>query len=89
MYTTLAQYMNYVNQFSIKMYSERIKVMARKHVEPIQVHVPEGAAAKIQAFAKSLDMEMSDYIRRVVETDMRAHGQDISLEVRRGAKPKP
>jgi hypothetical protein len=58
--------------------------MARKHVKPIQVHLPPGTEEQIKAHAKEQNLELSEYVRRLIEADMRAAGIEISLKVQRG-----
>ena len=58
--------------------------MARKDVEPIQVHVPKGKREQIREYASSLGLELSDYVRGLIEKDMRENDGGIDLEVNRG-----
>jgi hypothetical protein len=58
--------------------------MPRKDVKPIQIHVPPGTRELITAHAQTRGMSLSEYVRRLVEADMRANGNDISLKVEPG-----
>lgn len=59
--------------------------MPRKNVELIQIHVPIGAREKITTCAKNKGYPVtSDYIRTLIEADMKTQCEDIDLSVDRG-----
>ena len=60
--------------------------MARKDgMTPIHILVSEENRARINAFAARKGHKVTaDYIRKLIESDMRADGEDINLAVDRG-----
>lgn len=73
--------MYYVNRY---MYHSGDK-LARKNVEAMQFHVPEGARQKIAEFSEGRGFKVyADYLRELIESDMRKHGVELDLDVQRG-----
>lgn len=58
--------------------------MARTDVEPVEFYVPIGLRAEIRKHAKSLDLSVSEYVRRLVEKDMGENNGGIDLSVGHG-----
>lgn len=53
----------------------------------IPIYLTDEAKHIIAQHARNLDFVVTtDYIRALIEKDLKAHGFDISLEVRRGKK---
>lgn len=58
--------------------------MPRKDVEPLQIHVPAGTRNVIVDYAESKGLNVSEYVRRLIEADMRGKDKpNISLKVTR------
>ena len=57
-------------------------------VEPIEIHVPLGKREVIKNYATSRGLEVSEYIRGLIEADMQEHNGAIDLKVEPGA-PRP
>lgn len=55
--------------------------------KPMQFHVPPGTRDLIKAYAARRFPVFSDYVRSLIEADMRAAGEDIDLGVSRGPRP--
>lgn len=58
-------------------------------LDPVQFHVPKGTRARIKAHAEAQGLEVSDYLRQLIEQDMnkgkRAKAERINLHVEPGA----
>jgi hypothetical protein len=79
----IIRYMNKYNAVHVLVKLEA--KMPRKNIEAIQIHVPQGTREKIKSYAESKKYAVfSDYIRELIEKDMRAAGVDIDLNVDRG-----
>lgn len=62
--------------------------MARKGVEPLTVYVPLGAKSVIADYTRAKRMSISDYVRDLIERDLRANGLEVDLGVLPGG-PRP
>ena len=59
--------------------------MPAKNVEPLHISVPKGKREQITDHAKKRGyLIYADYIRELIERDMRKHHEPIDLEVDRG-----
>lgn len=64
--------------------------MARKDVEPMQIHVPIGARKRITDYSKKRGYPVyAEYIRKLIEADMQSNGEEIDLTVDRGGDRRP
>lgn len=59
--------------------------MPAKNVEPLHISVPKGKREQITDYAKKRGYPVyADYIRELIERDMRKHKEAIDLDVDRG-----
>ena len=63
--------------------------MRKEDMKPIHILVREGEREVISEFATSKGYKTAaDYIRELIEKDMRSEGREIDLTVKRGRRPK-
>lgn len=61
--------------------------MARTNVENVEFYVPIGKREIIRQHAKDRGLTVSEYLRQLVEADMRKHKQPIDLSVTATERP--
>lgn len=62
--------------------------MARTNVEPVEFYVGIGKRELVKRYASGKGLSMSEYVRQLVERDMRDNGVRIDLQAASDTPPE-